>query len=351
MSERLAPEQWDSLPDEPEPAESVELVGHEAAVDGVCAAYRARKLHHGLLVTGPKGIGKATFAFHLAHYLLQNRDPDIAPDRFLPRDPSSALFRQIATGAHPSVLHLTRRYDEKTKKFRTAVTVDEVRRVSRFLSMRSHDDSYRIVIVDAADDMNRNAANALLKSLEEPPPQVVFVLVSHSPGALLPTIRSRCQVIRFSPLGSDELTTVLRRSGQSPPETGEARSAFEAAAGGSARQAILLTEYGGLDIAGAIDSYLGQTRRDPAIAYKLADAVVGREQEIQFEIFNAALTDRISAQASARAAAGDHRAAARLATLWTDISESVMLTDTYNLDKRQHVVSLLDRVASAMRAA
>jgi len=350
MSERLAPEQWDSLPDIAEPAESLELIGHAGVVEGVCAAYRAGKLHHALLLSGPKGVGKATFAFHLAHHLLKERDPASAPDALARRDSSTSLFRQIASGAHPAVLHLTRRYDEKTKKFRTALTVDEVRRISRFLSLRSHDDSYRVVIVDAADDMNRNAANALLKNLEEPPQRVLFLLVSHSPGALLPTIRSRCQMLRFDPLSGTELARVLELSGQPLPADPAARAALEEHAGGSARQAILMTEFGGLDIAAAADAYLRQARRDPADAYKLADAVVGREQEIQFDIFNAALCDRIAAEAASAAASGDARRGARLAQLWSEVSEAVTLTETYNLDKRQHVVGLLDKVAAAMRA-
>ncbi len=107
------------------------------------------------------------------------------------------------------MLHLTRPANEKTKGFKTVVTVDEIRRVNRFLSMTSHDGGYRVVIVDPADDMNVNAANALLKNLEEPPSRTVFILISHSPGGLLPTIRSRCQMVRLSPLGNDDLIAAL----------------------------------------------------------------------------------------------------------------------------------------------
>src|SRR5690606_28916285 len=107
-----------------------------------------------------------------------------APETLGDADISSPLFRQIASGSHPSILHLTRPFDEKRKVFRTVVTVEEIRRVNRFLSMTSHDGSYRVVIVDSADDMNANAANALLKNLEEPPARTIFLLISHSPGRL-----------------------------------------------------------------------------------------------------------------------------------------------------------------------
>ena len=164
----------------------------------LAAAYRSGKLSHALLLAGPQGIGKATLAFHLARHLLRHPSPETAPDELEGPDTASSLFRQIATGAHPSVLHLTRPMNEKTKSFKTVVTVDEVRRINRFLSLTSHDGSYRVVIVDPADDMNTNAANALLKNLEEPPSRTLFILITHSIGRLLPTIRSRCQTILLS---------------------------------------------------------------------------------------------------------------------------------------------------------
>ena len=171
------------------------------------------------------------------------------------------MFRQIAIGAHPSVLHLTRPANEKTKGFKTVVTVDEIRRVNRFLSMTSHDGGYRVVIVDPADDMNINAANALLKNLEEPPSRTVFILISHSPGGLLPTIRSRCQTVRFSPLGNDDLVAALSTFDVQPPADEAARQALAERAGGSVRMAILLTQYGGLEIAEATDKH--RARAEP----------------------------------------------------------------------------------------
>lgn len=350
MADRLAPEQHDSLPDIVEPAENPHLVGHDEQARMIAAAYRADKLHHALLLTGPKGVGKATFAFHLAHHLLKHPHGASAPDAFSSPDMASSLSRQIASGAHRSVLHLTRPYDEKSKKFKTAITVDEIRRVSRFLSMRSHDDSYRIVIVDPADDMNRNAANALLKNLEEPPARAIFVLISHAPGGLLPTIRSRCQVLRMHPLGPDDLDAALGAVASGLPEDKAARDAMVALAGGSARQAILLSEYGGFDIMQATDRYLAQKRHDPLDAYKLADAVGGREQEIQFGMLNDHLLDRIAGEAAGAAGAGDARRAARLSELWQGANSAIIETETFNLDKRQHVVGLLRRVGEALRA-
>ncbi|MCR5859763.1 DNA polymerase III subunit delta' [Mesorhizobium sp. J428] len=348
MSERLAPEQADSLPDVPEPAENPHLFGHAEHAAHIAGAYRTGKLHHALLLTGPKGIGKATFAFHIAHHLLSHPRGEDAPETFGQPDPSSSLARQVASGAHPAVLHLTRPYDERAKKFKSAITVDEVRRVGRFLSLRAHDDSYRVVIVDPADEMNRNAANALLKSLEEPPARAIFLLVSHSPGGLLPTIRSRCQVLRLAPLSETEIGSVLNSFGTGLPNAPEARRALLDRAGGSARQAILLAEHGGFDITEAADQFVGKARRDPLDAYRLADAVTGRDQTVTFEILNDHLLEKVARAATDAAAQGEGRRAARLAELWYEANSTIRETDTYNLDKRQHVVGLLNRIGDAL---
>ena len=152
--ERIAPERHDTLDNVPEPSEHPYLFGHHEAADMLAAAYRGGRLHHAVVLAGPAGIGKATLAFRLACHVLANPDPAAAAARLAPPDPASQVFRLIAQDAHPSLLHLTRPPNERTKGFKTVLTVDEIRRVSRFLSMTAHDGGYRIVIVDPADDMN-----------------------------------------------------------------------------------------------------------------------------------------------------------------------------------------------------
>lgn len=341
---RLAPEQFDTIPDIPEPAENPLLVGHGDAVRQLAEAYRAGKLHHGLLLAGPPGIGKATFAFHLAHYLLANPVAKDAPERFFPRDPASALFRQVAQGSHPSVLHLTRPLNEKTKSFKSVVTVEEVRKVNRFLSMTSHDGSYRMVIVDPADDMNVNAANALLKTLEEPPPRTLFILISHSLGGLLPTIRSRCQTIKLKPLSATELLAVLSGLNAGLPESEAARTALADRAGGSVRDALLLTQYGGLDIAEAVAGVVSGKDFVVSAAARVADAVSARDNAIQFSIFNQTALDLIAGKAHIAATQGQLEIAHRYSEFWRETDRMIAETDTYNLDKRQHVMGLLRRM-------
>jgi DNA polymerase-3 subunit delta' len=347
--ERLAPEQYDTIEGIPEPAENARLVGHGQVARMLAGAYKAGKLPHGLLFSGPQGIGKATLAFHLAHHLLKHPSPATAPDEFAKPDPASSLFRQIATGAHPSVLHLTRPVNDKTKSFKSVVTVDEIRKVNRFLSLTSHDGSYRIVIVDPADDMNTNAANALLKNLEEPPSRTVFILITHSIGRLLPTIRSRCQTILLHPLNADELATVLGGFDAGLPDREAERAAVTARAAGSPRNAILLTRYGGLEISEAIDTLATGSSIDIAKAHRLADAVAARDQTIQFSIFNRHVMDIVTDAASRAARSGDIAKASRLSEFWQGALKTIDDAETYNLDKKQHVLGLIHALHAALR--
>lgn len=347
--ERLAPEQHDSLDEVREPAENPTLVGHAEALRSLASSYRSGKLPHALLFVGPRGIGKATLAFHIANYLLRHRNPGDAPETIAAPDPASPIFRQVASGAHPGVLHLTRPANEKTKAFKTALTVDEVRRINKFLSMTSHDGGYRIVIVDPADDMNTNAANALLKNLEEPPSRSLFILIVNSPGSLLPTIRSRCQIVRLGPLDADELAQALAAAGYDMPKEPDQRLAFAERAGGSVRQAILLTQYGGLEIAEALDKVLESRKLAPAEAHKLADAVAGRDRSIQFEMFNDRVLGLLSAAASDAAEAGELPRASRLSDTWHELRIAIDEADTYNLDRKQHALNMIFRLNDTFR--
>jgi DNA polymerase III subunit delta' len=350
MFERLAPEQYDTIPGVPEPRENPYLYGHQEAIALVAGAYRTARLHHALLLTGPHGIGKATFAFHLAQHLLRFPRSEDAPASFTPPDRDSGLFRQVASGAHPSILHLARPYNEKTKTFRNVLTVDEIRRVNRFLSMTSHDGSYRIVVVDSADDMNVNAANALLKNLEEPPQRALFVLIAHSSGTLLPTIRSRCQTVRMRPLDNETLLKVLSGLETDLPRDKGALGAVAEKAAGSARAAILLTQFGGLEIADALRGIAKAPQWDIAATYRLAEAVSGRDQSIQFSIFNQAVLELVEATALEKARAGDVASAGRLGDLWQEMRVRIAETDAFNLDRKQHVAGIMERMRAAIGA-
>src|SRR5690606_22739828 len=142
-------------------------------------------------------------------HVLTHPDPLEAPEEMADPDPNSLVSRQIASGASHNLLHLTRPVDEKTGKVKSAITVDEVRKAGKFLAQTSGTGNWRIVIIDPADDLNRNAANAILKILEEPPKRSLFLVLTHAPGKLLPTIRSRCLPLTLSPLSEQDLAAAL----------------------------------------------------------------------------------------------------------------------------------------------
>lgn len=347
MFERTAPERFDTLPEIPEPSENPLLVGHQRVADMLAGAYRAGKLHHGLLFAGPPGIGKATLAFHLANHLFAYPRAEDAPEHLSVPDPKSQAFRLIAQDAHPSLLHLTRPFVERDKKFKTVITVDEIRRIQRFLSLTPHDGGYRVVIVDPADDLNISAANALLKSLEEPPPRTVFILITHSAGRLLPTIRSRCQIVRLQPLAAADLAGLLRSLGAAD---GGSDEEIAARAQGSVRNAILLSQFGGAEIADVLHKLVSGRNFDAAEALRLGEAVSGRERDVQFSIFNRTVLDMINQFATTRAEAGDTRGAAAAADLWDEINTAIRDAETFNLDRKQHASGIAAKLNAAFNA-
>jgi DNA polymerase-3 subunit delta' len=351
---RLAPEQHDTLEGMPEPSENPHLVGHRATRALLAGSHRAGRLPQGLILAGPAGIGKATLAFHLARHVLVHPDgagapADLAPPDFAPPDIAGSLFRQVASGAHPSVLHLTRPFNERSKSFKTVLAVDEIRRIGRFLSHTAHDGGWRVVIVDPADDMNVQAANALLKNLEEPPARTLFVLVTHGIGRLLPTLRSRCQAIMLGALAKEELLAALDAVGAELPTSAAEKSALAARAGGSVRQALLLLEHGGLAIADAVERFAGASRLDVTEAHRLAEAVAGKGKEAPFRLLHEEALDLLSRAAADAAGRGDLSRAARLSEAWDAERVAGREAAAYNLDRRLASLETLGRLHAALR--
>jgi DNA polymerase-3 subunit delta' len=327
------------------PVEQTRLFGHQAAEAFLARSYRSGRGHHAILIEGPEGIGKATLAFRFANHVLSHPEPEDAPDSIGDPDPASPVSRQIASGASHNLLHLSRPVDEKTGKVKSAITVDEVRRAGKFFAQTSGTGGWRIVIVDPADDLNRNAANAILKILEEPPKKSMFLVLTHAPGKLLPTIRSRCLPLALNPLSGGELRSALDALGVHLP-AGRADEVL-AAAGGSVAEALKLVNYGGFDILEAFRAIVagrgGAPRRD---VHKLADVLSARDSETVFDFFASQATDHVMAEARAAAHAGDIAAADRLARLASAVTEQLTVAAAYNLDRKQTVITLLDEIAT-----
>jgi DNA polymerase-3 subunit delta' len=325
------------------PVANTKLFGHEVQEQFLAQAYQSGKLHHALLIEGPQGIGKATLAFRFANHILTHSNPSSAPDFLSDPDPDTMVSRQLASGASHNLLHLTRPVDEKTGKAKSAITVDEVRRAGRFFSQTTGSDSWRVVIVDPADDLNRNAANAILKMLEEPPKRSIFLVISHAPGKLLPTIRSRCMPLKMSPLGDEELSKALANLDINL--TPEKRDMLIASAGGSVSQALKLLNYGGGDIVEAFNTVMqSQGPSARKVMHKLADVLAQKDSDVILGFFTEHVTDHLIASARQAAMNGDLYRADQLSRLSSTLIDKMTVAQAYNLDKKQTVISVLEDI-------
>ncbi len=331
------------------PRESRRLVGHDAARAAFAGAVRSGRLHHAWLLTGPPGIGKATFAFAMARALLSGADPSL--DAF---DAPSGhpVTGKVAAGAHPNLRHLQRVWDRKNKRHRTELTVDEVRRIIPFFGTTAAEAGWRIVIVDTADEMNRNAANALLKSLEEPPDKALFFLVANRPERLLATIRSRCRRLALTPLGRPDLVQVLSRLGVDIDAAGD-RDTLLALAEGSPRRAIDLIRRDGLtlhaDLVRILADPAADGGRDGPIAFARNAADLRNDTFSRFvDCYFGYLHRRIRRQPEPGAAGAPDLPLVSWAALWEKAANALRDVETFNLDRSQFVLDQIETARAAI---
>ncbi|CCG43148.1 DNA polymerase III subunit delta' [Magnetospirillum molischianum] len=246
------------MSDIPPPRESTDLFGHDAAEQVLLEAWSSGRFPHAWLICGPKGIGKATLAYRLARFVLAGGGGaslfgDAPSSLVIP--PDHPVFRRVAARGHADLDVVERGWaDDRQTRLRSEIVVEDARGIGSFLSLTPAEGGWRIVIIDSADEMNRNAANAVLKVLEEPPRNALMLLVSHSPGRLLPTIRSRCRRLTLRPLSEDIVAQLLVRH---RPDLSEAdRNALSRLGEGSIGKALSLAEAGGLDLYREIVSLL-----------------------------------------------------------------------------------------------
>ncbi|MEM9148209.1 MAG: DNA polymerase III subunit delta' [Pseudomonadota bacterium] len=267
------PPRPDVLPGAPHPIETAQLFGHSAAERAVLDAWAAGRLHHAWLLTGPIGLGKATLAYRMALARLATPvDGPVPSDLSVPLD--LPLMRRARAGSEPRMRVLRRTVNEKTGRLRTQISVDDVREIKRGLALAVPDGGWRAVIVDAVDELTTAAANALLKVLEEPPDRTLMVLISHAPGGVLPTIRSRCRRRVLQPLGLEDLGHALAGAGIELPA--EDLPALAELSGGSPGRAFQLAEGGGIAAYREIvQLFTGQTLDRPGMI-ALSESAAGR---------------------------------------------------------------------------
>jgi DNA polymerase-3 subunit delta' len=329
----------------PHPRQRYGLVGHAQAELAVLEALRSRRLAHAWLIGGPEGIGKATFAFRVARFVLSERDPfaRAALASSLDIAPREKVAHRIAAGAHPDLFVLERTIGT-TGKLRTEITVEDARRATSFLQTTSGEGGWKVLIVDVADELNRNAANALLKIIEEPPDRSLALLVAHAPARLAATIRSRCRLLRLDPLTPGEIVEIisnLPHNAASEKVIADAASLAE----GSARRALLLMEERAIEFARmARDVLEAQAETWRAASLKLASKLGTRGADASYDIVFDAIFDWLRERANRLTVSHDRRAEAA-SRLWAEIEARKREADTYNLDKRALVLTSLKEVA------
>jgi DNA polymerase-3 subunit delta' len=349
---------YDALEGWPAPEERTEWFGDPGAERTLLDAYRSGRMHHAWLLGGPKGIGKATLAYRFARFLFAHPDPaspEVAAATDLSVPETARAFRQVMARAHPNLLIMERPLDERSGNFRTELTVDVVRRTVSFYGTTSGEAGWRIAIVDPADDLNPSAANALLKVLEEPPARSLFLLVSHAPGRLLPTIRSRSRRLDLAPLSATAISSAL----QGRAEEGADADLAARLAEGSLRRAILLTEGGGTDTYREFVTLLAKLPDyDIAAMHDFADRVTGRRDDEAWNGFldMAAgwLNRRVRGESEPESGIPLSKAAQaapleRWAEVWEKLRTSASDTDEYNLDRKRTVLTILMSLARATR--
>lgn len=285
MADDAPPPEPDRVDGFPHPRETAHLFGQDAAQRRFLDAWSGGRLHHAWLLRGPQGIGKATLSYRIARALIAQEIPlpggffgdaePIVPDT-LDIPGNCPVQARIEAQAEPRLSVLRRTPNPNTGRMRNEISVEDVRAMRRFLQLSAADGGWRVIIVDDADQMNRNAANALLKYLEEPPPSCLFLLISHAPAGLLPTIRSRCRTLDLGPLGPDDLAFALGALDATPVAGSE--TALAQLSSGSVGQALRLIGGGGLELyAHLVEIMDGGRSVDRAKMTVLAESCSGRD--------------------------------------------------------------------------
>ncbi|HKU09445.1 MAG TPA: DNA polymerase III subunit delta' [Bradyrhizobium sp.] len=333
------------------PRENSQLFGHREAETALLNAYRSGRIPHAWLIGGAQGIGKATLAYRMARFVLAHRHaqaPAVQRAQTLDVDPDDHVARQVAAGAHGGLLVLERGLNDRGV-LRTVITVDETRETISFFGSTAAVEGWRVCIVDTVDELNPNAANALLKILEEPPQQSLFLLVSHAPARVLPTILSRCRKLPLRPLATDD---VIRAAVAASDLDADDPALREAAAASEGSVSHTLTLLGG--------NALKLQQRTAALLATLPQVdlrelhALGEQLPLSDRVALAAFVDGVERWISERLRNDSDANAnlprlARLAEVWEKIARTARDTADYNLERKPFVFSVFSLLAEATR--
>jgi DNA polymerase-3 subunit delta' len=331
------------------PRETTVLFGHQDEERALLDSYKSGRIAHAWLIGGPPGIGKATLAFRLARFVLAHPDPGapvVQNATSLAVDPDDPVARRMAAQAQGDLLVLERSLNEQTGKLYTVIRVDDVRRTVSFFGSTAGEGGWRIAIVDAVDDLQREGANALLKVLEEPPQRSLLLLVSHLPGRELPTLRSRCRRLLLRPLETADVTRAITAATGLDADSPEVRQAT-AAAEGSVGRALGLLDGAAIALRQRMQDLFAQLPDpDPRALHALGEAIAGtdpRTLEAFMDMINGWLSARLGEGAQPKAQM------ARVADTWEKVNRAARDVETYNLERKPLVFTVFGALAEAAR--
>jgi DNA polymerase-3 subunit delta' len=332
------------------PRENFALFGHAEAEQTLLESYKSGRIPHAWLIGGPPGIGKATLAYRLARFVLAHPDPkapEVQNATSLAVDKDNLTGRRIAAQAQGDLLVLERTVNEQTGKLYTVIRVDDVRRSVGFFGSTAGEGGWRIAIVDAVDDMQREGANALLKVLEEPPARTLLLLISHAPGRELPTIRSRCRRLLLRPLADDDVARAVAHATGRDVNDADVIAAMAAADGSVGRALRFLDEKALALRQRVLDLFAQLPNPDPRALHALGDAIGGNEPQTL-----AAFMDLVNGWLSAQLDIGANTTTrmAEVAQAWEKVNRAARDVETYNLERKPLVFSVFGLLSQAARA-
>jgi DNA polymerase-3 subunit delta' len=357
------------------PSQTLKLFGHSGAEQTLLDAYNNDRLHHGWLISGEKGLGKATLAHMFSRFLLTRvAEEDAGAGLFgdeLPADKATTIevaednpkMAQLLAGGHGNIRIISRKYDEKKKKIPKDIGVDQIRTLANFFNKTPSQKGWRVAIINSVDQLTINAANALLKMLEEPPEKSILLLISNTPGRLLPTILSRCQKLALLKLSKNDVSTVLVE--RFPEIDTLEAEAIAKMADGSPGRAINYAEIDALQIYKDMLALMAELPQlKTSIIHKFADNLSTIKNEAKFEIFCAHYPQWLSTVARQSAAGGALQSVVTgegaIATKFADklgvkelieqtlySQEQIAQTLGLHLDKKQMILSLFESLKTS----
>jgi DNA polymerase-3 subunit delta' len=321
------------------PVHNPHLVGHDEAMKQVGEAFSSARMHHAWLIAGIEGIGKSTLAYHIAQHVLSAGQNPLGK-----LDMNHRVAKLITAEAHPDMLVVRRAADEKTGELRNVIVVDDALKIASFLHKTSTHGGWRVVIIDEAHMLNRHGQNAILKILEEPPARVLILITVTTPGALLPTIRSRCRVLQLAPLDVPHMKNILMRSAAdlSPGEMDKLIALSRGSIGFALK--ILRTET--LPLFDELIALLNAPTLDTPKLHKLADQISRKADAESFDVVRTLLIEYLRQTACDVATAGEGGLESKI-QLWERVRSTFSVADTSNLDRKLAFINAVNDIRSA----